>query len=79
LQGKVLFNPDGPAGAVEGPSMLNRAFKGSPRGGRGVPPRGLATFDRYGRETVVPSPVAEMLKVPAALLGAYEYACQPVG
>jgi hypothetical protein len=27
---------------------------------------------RYGIETVVPSPVAEMLKVPAALLGAYE-------
>ncbi len=26
----------------------------------------------YGCETVVPSPVAEMLKVPAALLGAYE-------
>ena len=35
--------------------------------------------ERYGRLTLVPSPVAEMLKVPAALLGAYEYACQPVG
>ena len=34
---------------------------------------------RYGRLTVVPSPVAETLKVPAALLGVYEYACQPVG
>src|SRR5262249_3696966 len=33
----------------------------------------------YGRETVAPSPVAEMLKVPAVLLGAYEYACQPDG
>ncbi len=27
---------------------------------------------RYGRLTVVPSPVAEMLKVPAVLFGAYE-------
>ena len=34
---------------------------------------------RYGSETVAPSPVAEMLNVPAVLFGAYEYACQPVG
>jgi hypothetical protein len=34
---------------------------------------------RYGGLTIVPSPVAETLKVPAALLGAYEYACQPTG
>src|SRR5262249_34347132 len=27
---------------------------------------------RYGRRTVAPSPVAEMLKVPAVLFGAYE-------
>ncbi len=47
--------------------------------GRGSDPLPVARCVRYGRLTLVPSPVAEMLKVPAVLFGAYEYACQPVG
>jgi len=42
-------------------------------------PVGPGNVDRYGSETVVPSPDAEMLKVPAALFGEYWYCCQPVG
>src|SRR5436853_7308754 len=55
-----------------------RAARG-PTGSRGAPRESRVTIRRYGSETLVPSPVAEMLKVPAALLGAYWYACQPVG
>jgi hypothetical protein len=48
--------------------------------GKGSPFPGVVELKiRYGRLTVVPSPDAEMLKVPAALLGEYWYCCQPVG
>jgi hypothetical protein len=47
--------------------------------GEGSDPLPVERCVRYGRLTLVPSPVAEMLKVPAVLFGAYEYACQPVG
>src|SRR5207248_6079385 len=35
-------------------------------------PGAVEPWIRYGRVTLVPSPVAEMLKVPAALLSGYE-------
>ena len=49
--------------------------------GRFAPPRAWCGCEfRYGRLTVVPSPDAEMLKVPPAVLAEYAYGVvQPVG
>jgi hypothetical protein len=52
---------------------------GAARRGQGRPSRAREIGAALRGLTVVPSPVAETLKVPAALLGAYEYACQPTG
>jgi hypothetical protein len=40
--------------------------------GEGIGPLPVARCVRYGRLTVVPSPDAEMLNVPFAVLGEYE-------
>jgi hypothetical protein len=40
--------------------------------GEGIGPLPVARYVRYGRLTVVPSPDAEMLNVPFAVLGEYE-------
>jgi hypothetical protein len=55
---------------ADGEELDTGAEKKSAREGPSRAP--VEPWSRYGRLTVVPSPVAEMLKVPAALLGAYE-------
>src|SRR3989442_8333421 len=60
-------------------ASTGRTFR---RTGRAEPfPRaGVSSETRYGSETVVPSPVAEIVNVPAEVLPAYAYGgVQPAG
>jgi hypothetical protein len=59
---------------VRGPSQSSRIpapWKTKTPGKSHLFPGGVTQWIRYGRLTVVPSPDAEMLKVPAAVFGEY--------